>query len=800
MKSVLRRGRALAALGVTSALAASLVVAVPTVAQAVASVGYSGQVQGTFSGTLSALPIAPTATKTQHKVWYAGGTWWASMLNVGSTGFSIHRLDGRETGTPVWTDTNVVIDSRNGTSSDALYNASANKLFIASHVLTSRNTDIVTANANVTLTRYSLLDGAWVKDEGWPITIIASRGLSSLSIAQLTDGKIMATYVFNRRPYAANTNISANGTTLPSFGRNFVVQWTQNTLLTGTIGSLTPQQTQVAMTRLSGDDVSAITAADGFVTIVFSNQRTATDTVTADTNRDGVPETFDTPPTPGFYAARHRVSDSYGTGNFFGTQLLSGYQSADNHVSLVTDPAGGLTSPVYAALKSSADQASPIVADAPLLQVLKLQPRSGGTVLNSTNSGYVDVSQNITLTTVAERGTRPVISLDNTRRGLDVFYTAPADPATAPAANVIGVIKHRSVDLGDFSLSGATVVAANAANTAGGTTSKPDGLSDPSVSAQIVNSKSGTIFVASDTTVTNLSANPLQSTRRYWFNDLFRAPSAAFRAEIPVAVDNTAGLRVNFSDTSLGRPTSWSWNFGDGSPLDTTANPIHTYSTSGAKTVSLTVNNGTGPASTLTKTVNVGQPPVARFSGKAPNRQLLLLQLTDLSTGAPDSVRWTFGDGTSRTVSTPGAVVRHPYKKAGKYKVTLTATNGAGSTAVDHPTSKTTTFFFIVNATPSKIAKPTRLVPTGRKVIVGWKVPNARGLVITKYWVICRAPGSVKSVVVKAKDSTVQIGRVRKGTVVGLTAGKTYSCTVKAYNAKGWNIPSVPSTPFKARA
>ena len=277
-------------------------------------------------------------------------------------------------------------------------------------------------------------------------------------------------------------------------------------------------------------------------------------------------------------------------------------------------------------------------------------------------------------------------------------------------------------------------------------------------------------------------------------------PSAAFTAEIPVAGDNTAGLRVNFTDTSLGRPTSWAWNFGDGSPVDNTANPVHTYAAGGAKTVTLTVNNGTGPASTITKTVSVGQPPVARFSGKAPNKQLLLLELTDLSTGAPDSVRWTFGDGTARTVTTPGAVVRHPYKKAGKYKVTLTATNGAGSTSVDHPTIKTTTFFFIVNATPNRVAKPSRLVPTGRKAIVSWKVPSARGLVITKYWVICRAPGSIKSVVVKAKDGTVQIGRVRKGTVVGLAAGKTYTCSVKAFNAKGWSLPSIPSSPFKARA
>ena len=775
MKTVSRRGRALAALGVTGALAAGLVVAVPTAAQAVASVGYSGQVQGTFTGTLSSLPTAPTATKTQHKVWYAGGTWWAAMQNQGSTGFSIHRLDSRETGAPKWTDTNVVIDTRNGTSSDALYNATTNKLFIATHVLTARNTDIVTSNADAKLMRYSLVDGAWVLDEGWPITIVASRGLSSLAIAQMTDGKIMATYVYNRRPYATNTSSSANSTTVPTFVNNFVVQWTKNTL----------NEPDVAgATTLTGDDVSAITAADGYVTIVFSNQTAGHE---------------------GFYAARHRVGDSFGSGNFFGTRLTTGDKSADNHLSLVTDSFGGATSPVYAVIKTSLDDTveqdgvTPRTVDPtdPLLRVLKIQPRSGGTVLNSTNAGYVDVSNSATITTVADKGTRPALSLDNSRRTLDVFYSAPADPSLN--GNVVGVINRTSVPLTSFSPSSAAVVSANSANTAGGTTNKPDGQSDPTVSAQPVNAASGTVVLSTDTTVANLNANPLSMTRRYWWNDLFRAPSAGFSAEIPVAADNTQGLRVNFTSTSLGLPTSYDWSFGDGG-TSTSANPTHTYATAGSKTVTLTVNNGTGPASTVTKTVVVGQKPVARFSGKFPDKQKLLIELTDFSTGAPDKLEWDFGDGTSRTVLTAGAKVRHTYAKAGKYRIVLKATNGAGLNTVNHPIGKTTIYYYVVAATPSKVAKPTRAVPSGRKVVVSWKVPNARGLTIDKYQVTCRATGSVRSVYVNAKDSIASIGKARKGTVSLLTAGKTYTCTVKAHNGKGWNLPGSPSTSFKARA
>ena len=116
-------------------------------------------------------------------------------------------------------DTNVVIDSRSGTSSDSFYNGSANKLFVATHVLTERNTTSLPTTVgddnDAKLMRYSLVDGAWVLDEGFPVTIVG-RGLSSLAIAQLTDGKVMATYTYNRRPYATNTTGTANGVSAPA--------------------------------------------------------------------------------------------------------------------------------------------------------------------------------------------------------------------------------------------------------------------------------------------------------------------------------------------------------------------------------------------------------------------------------------------------------------------------------------------------------------------------------------------------------------------------------------------------------
>jgi len=52
-------------------------------------------------------------------------------------------------------------------------------------------------------------------------------------------------------------------------------------------------------------------------------------------------------------------------------------------------------------------------------------------------------------------------------------------------------------------------------------------------------------------------------------------------------------LTVQFSDQSTGVPESWTWNFGDGA-LSSEQNPQHTYTETGAFTVSLNVENALG--------------------------------------------------------------------------------------------------------------------------------------------------------------------------------------------------------------
>lgn len=64
------------------------------------------------------------------------------------------------------------------------------------------------------------------------------------------------------------------------------------------------------------------------------------------------------------------------------------------------------------------------------------------------------------------------------------------------------------------------------------------------------------------------------------------------------------GLDYNFSDLSTGSPTLWTWNFGDGSPLDNSQNPSHSYAVSGTYIVTLTVTNDCG-TQTFQQNLNV---------------------------------------------------------------------------------------------------------------------------------------------------------------------------------------------------
>ena len=63
-----------------------------------------------------------------------------------------------------------------------------------------------------------------------------------------------------------------------------------------------------------------------------------------------------------------------------------------------------------------------------------------------------------------------------------------------------------------------------------------------------------------------------------------------------------------FTDTTVGTPIAWQWDFGD-SKTDTSQNPIHTYKNAGTYTVTLTVNSsGSGKIIKQTDFITVSLP------------------------------------------------------------------------------------------------------------------------------------------------------------------------------------------------
>ena len=70
---------------------------------------------------------------------------------------------------------------------------------------------------------------------------------------------------------------------------------------------------------------------------------------------------------------------------------------------------------------------------------------------------------------------------------------------------------------------------------------------------------------------------------------------------------SASGLTVTFTDASNdsdGNITSWSWDFGDGT-YSTSQNPTHTYSSSGAYIVNLTVTDNNNATDTISKAISV---------------------------------------------------------------------------------------------------------------------------------------------------------------------------------------------------
>jgi PKD repeat protein len=132
-----------------------------------------------------------------------------------------------------------------------------------------------------------------------------------------------------------------------------------------------------------------------------------------------------------------------------------------------------------------------------------------------------------------------------------------------------------------------------------------------------------------------------------------------------------APVTTTFTDTSLGSPTSWSWDFGDGS-YSTSRNPTHTYSTIGTYTVNLTATNAYG------SDIKTQWDYIHVLNGAIRDANTAINGLTITNCGGPQTV-------TVDTAVLPAALIPNnsvmeiqPPADRGLKNITIYALNGIG--------------------------------------------------------------------------------------------------------------------------
>ena len=174
-------------------------------------------------------------------------------------------------------------------------------------------------------------------------------------------------------------------------------------------------------------------------------------------------------------------------------------------------------------------------------------------------------------------------------------------------------------------------------------------------------------------------------------------PTASFTASpSPTTLGTVTVVDATASTASNGATiTAYTWNFGDSTGTSTCPAAAgcngaifsHTYTTSGAFTITLTVTDSLGETATTTQplTVSAVSDPVASFIASPTSATVgTPINFNGAASSASGgrtiaTYTWDFGDGTGAGPSaTP--TTTHPFGVAGTYTVTLTVTDSAGAT------------------------------------------------------------------------------------------------------------------------
>ena len=239
---------------------------------------------------------APTGEKPQTKTWVNDGTWWADMYDSATGSFEIYK---RVNGT--WTTTGTVIDGRDGSWQDVLWDG--NHLQVV-----SAGNRVANTGSAVRYSRFGYDSTAKKYVVEIPQIALTNYGVEVAVLDRDSTGQIWVTWTHDSQVYVTHSTTDQS-------------TWA------------TPYVLPVTGANVSSDDIASVVAFNGRIGVMWSNQAP---------NGTGVPDNF--------YWATH--VDGQSDSAWQVSSAFSGIELADDHINLKAldnDPAGQ----VFAAVKTS---------------------------------------------------------------------------------------------------------------------------------------------------------------------------------------------------------------------------------------------------------------------------------------------------------------------------------------------------------------------------------------------------------------------------------------------------------------